>query len=84
MAKRGKLRSYAKVKGKGNDCPKCGEVMERRERKLAPKNKTYFFTEWDYCTNCSHVQHYEEFKSNDWKENEYNNERFQMLINNES
>lgn len=80
MAKRGKLKSYAFVKGKGNDCPKCKIPMQRRARKKPPANKTYFFTEWDYCPNCSHIQHYDEFKSSDWKEAEYNNNRFQMLI----
>lgn len=62
MTQIGKLKGYAKVKGLGNDCPKCSSVMERRERTRVPKNKAYFFSEWDYCKLCSHVQHYNEFK----------------------
>ena len=53
-----------------NKCPKCKELMERRSWKEKPKNKNYFYTEWDYCKPCGFVQHYEEFKSNDWQEDE--------------
>lgn len=70
MAKKGKLKSYAKVKGEGKDCPKgCGK-MQRRERIKPPVNKTYYFKEWDYCPSCSHLQHYDEFKSDTWQEEE--------------
>lgn len=80
MSKRGKLRSYAKVVGKGNDCPKCKEKMERRARKIPPTNKSYFYTEWDYCTRCCHVQHYDEFKSAEWQESEYQDETLKHLL----
>ena len=70
MPKKGKLKSYAKVKGEGNKCPKCFIPMERRERIKRPKTKTYFYTEWDYCKKCGHIQHYEQFKSVQWQENE--------------
>lgn len=49
-------------------CPKCNALMQRRSHAFPPKNKNYFFTEWDYCNKCGHIQHYEEFKSADWKE----------------
>ena len=79
MSKRGKLKSYAKVIGKGKDCPKCKEPMQRRKRIKPPANKTYFFTEWDYCPLCSHLQHYDEYKSSDWQEAEYVNNFFKTL-----
>lgn len=46
-------------------CPKCNELMERRKHsKIGQKqlNKTYYFSEWDYCRDCNHVQFYEKFK----------------------
>jgi len=46
-------------------CPnKCG-VMQRRVRILPPKDDSIgkgFFTEWDFCLLCKHVQHYQEFR----------------------
>jgi len=62
MSIKGKLRRYAKRIGNGEPCPKCISLMERRERVEIPKNKNYYFKEWDYCGICSHVQHYEKFK----------------------
>lgn len=59
-------RNY-KVIGKGNDCKKCRVPMERRSHKdgfrVKPTQYQYF-TEWDYCKPCGHVQHYEVFKRN--------------------
>lgn len=48
----------------GEDCPKCGHKMERRKhrRDKTKKGKVYRFTEWDFCTLCRYVQHYEKFK----------------------
>lgn len=63
-----------KIRGQGKECPKCRERMERREHGEEPK-KTWYFTEWDYCKKCKHVQHYDEFKSVLWKEAE-DQERF--------
>lgn len=70
MSKPGKLRMYAMVEGEGKECPKGCGLMERRKRIKPPKNKTYFFSKWDYCQKCHHVQHYEEFKSTQWVEDE--------------
>ena len=70
MPKRGKLKQYARVKGSGENCPKCERPMERRERTKAPETRTYFYTEWDYCKDCGHIQHYEKFKSTMWQEDE--------------
>lgn len=39
--------------------------MERkRHEKITKKmiKQLYIFTHWDYCKDCKHVQHYEEFK----------------------
>lgn len=69
-SKKGKLKMYAIIEGDGKNCPKCEEKMQRRKRVKPPVNKTYFFREWDYCPKCSHVQHYEEFKSSQWIEDE--------------
>ena len=70
MPKKGKTRKDVRVRSDSGNCPKCNTVMQRRERIKPPTNKTYFFTEWDYCPNCSFIQHYEEFKSTDWQESE--------------
>ena len=49
----------------GNDCPKCGQKMERRKHNKNEKkylNRAYYYTEWDYCKSCNYVQHYNQFK----------------------
>lgn len=59
------------VVGTGRYCPKCKQLMERRKRVKKPlPTKSYFFTEWDYCKPCGHVQHYEQYKSAIWLEEE--------------
>jgi uncharacterized protein with PIN domain len=80
MAKKGKLKQYAKVKGIGKDCPKCKVPMETRERILPPKDKSYYYTQWDYCTQCGHVQHYEQYKSSDWQEVERQDQFMKSLF----
>ena len=50
------------VVGLGKDCPHCKRSMQRRKHKDKPKNENYYFTEWDYCQPCGHVQHYDHFK----------------------
>lgn len=66
-----KLSNKAIKIGIGDKCPKCNEDMERRSH---PKHwinkKSFFYTEWDYCIDCKHVQHYDRFKSADWQEQE--------------
>ena len=80
MSKKGKLKSYARVKGLGDNCPKCSKPMERRERIKPPKTKTYFYKEWDYCLPCNHVQHYDRFKSAQWQEDEQRDNLFKSLM----
>lgn len=52
--------------GRGNECPKCRSRMERRKHPQTPvpnsKARSHYFSEWDCCRSCKHVQHYEEFK----------------------
>lgn len=43
-------------------CPKCKQPMERRIHLVPPKKKKFYFSEWDYCPACRHVQHYERYK----------------------
>lgn len=62
-----------------NECPKGCGLMERRKHPsnwvFNKKRKSfYFFTEWDFCPKCRHVQLYEEFKNSNWEELE-NNQR---------
>jgi hypothetical protein len=61
-----------KIDGNGSDCPKCGVPMEHRVRLIPPTiPKSYYYGEWDYCTGCKHVQHYEKFKV--WNQYEKDN-----------
>lgn len=62
--------SKIKIIGQGEECPKCLRTMERRTHNKKVEEKSYFYTQWDYCKNCKHVQHYEKFKSSMWKEAE--------------
>lgn len=48
--------------GIGNECPKCFKSMERRGHKEINnkiKKMSYYYTSWDYCISCKHLQHYE-------------------------
>src|ERR1700676_2129738 len=51
--------------GQFMNCPRCNQEMERRFREpneTAHLLKPYYFSEWDYCKVCRHVQHYEKYK----------------------
>lgn len=75
-----KLSNKAIVIGNGKDCPKCKKPMDRKKHPLHWKNtKNYYYTEWDHCKNCQHIQHYEEFKSGQWKEAEEQESFFKNL-----
>lgn len=48
-----------------NKCTKCGADMKRvKDRPLTPKRlkQKYYFTEWDTCTVCGYIQHYEKYR----------------------
>jgi hypothetical protein len=62
-----KKSNKAIIVGKGEECPKCFKEMEHRKHPDHwESRKSYFYTEWDYCPFCKHVQHYEKFKSLEW------------------
>ncbi len=53
--------------GTGEKCPKCSQLMQRREHKEIGErilNQPFYFREWDYCIDCNHIQHYEYLKVN--------------------
>lgn len=62
--KKQKLKRVKVIK-KGEKCPCCNNPMQRRthasigEKQL---KKAYYYKEWDYCSPCRYVQHYEKFK----------------------
>lgn len=73
------------VVGKGENCNRCGQVMERRKHSQRPK-QTWFYSEWDYCNNIDcpkNVQHYDKYKSSAWQEIE-NQENHLRDIKNET
>jgi len=72
------MKSIRVIEG-GNNCPKCSKPMERREHTRPPKDKTWFYKKWDVCSKCRHIQHYEEFKSNEWKESEQQESFFNSM-----
>jgi len=53
------------IKGIGEHCRRCHKPMQRRKHATTPTNpkQKYYFTEWDVCLNCHHIQHYEKFKT---------------------
>lgn len=61
-----KLNKRALVIGLIEKCPKCNRLMERRKHPFIPIPKSdlrnHYFSEWDYCKRCNHVQHYERYK----------------------
>lgn len=75
-----KLSNKAIIKGVGKECPKCKRSMDRRKHPAHWKSKkSFYYTEWDFCPKCNHVQHYEEFKSNDWQEQERQESFFRSI-----
>ena len=49
--------------GMGERCPKCGKLMVRWQHSAGwqPPIGRGFYTRWDVCRPCGHVQHYERF-----------------------
>jgi uncharacterized protein with PIN domain len=59
------MKKYIIQKIPGNICPKCSKPMQRRiHSEITNKilNQPYFYSQWDVCRPCHHIQHYEEFK----------------------
>lgn len=77
-----KISNKAIIIGKGDKCPKCSKEMDRRKHPPHWKHiKSYYYTEWDYCESCKHVQHYDKFKSTVWQEEERQESFFRDLKN---
>lgn len=56
-------------------CPICSTPMERRKHKeITPRilGQAYYFSEWDFCTNCFYLQYYKQFIVLKEKEEERN------------
>ena len=51
--------------GKGLPCPKCDKLMHTKKHpQITQKelSKLYYYSQWDVCHDCKHLQHYEEYK----------------------
>jgi len=49
--------------GKGEECPKCKNAMQKRKHKETSNlTQAFYFSQWDYCPLCKHVQLYEKYK----------------------
>jgi uncharacterized protein with PIN domain len=69
--------------GEGQNCPKCFKPMERREhRNITDKilRQPYYYSEWDICKPCGHIQHYEHKKvfNNNEKTKEFLRKRAEL------
>jgi hypothetical protein len=56
--------------GHGEMCPKCNMQMSRYRHAddWQPRpDQAYWYDRWDYCQNCNHVQHYEQYKRGERK-----------------
>ena len=70
------------ITGSGKKCPKCDNFMERRKHSPSwISRKSFYYTEWDWCGGCKHIQHYEQFKSGAWREAEEQESFFNSLKN---
>ena len=58
-----KTPKHKYILSEGKICPKCRKPMQRRKHTEPPTDKS-FYSEWDYCRPCGHIQHYQEFKVN--------------------
>lgn len=50
--------------GKFNPCPKCGKLMQHyghKEITAKMLQQPYYYSEWDRCWGCRHMQMYKEF-----------------------
>lgn len=51
--------------GKGLPCPKCKELMHTKKHPIITEkelSKLYYYSQWDVCFKCKHVQHYDKYK----------------------
>lgn len=62
------MKKIEVVNKESNPCPKCKLPMEARKHINTQTIKTvYYYSQWDYCKSCHHVQHYDKYKV--WKDN---------------
>lgn len=64
-------KNHVDIVCKVNECPKCKNTMETRKHKnISAKQlkQPFYFSQWDYCTNCKYIQTDEAFKV--WNRNE--------------
>ncbi len=55
-------RKYLIVSNNSLPCPKCRQPMQCRSHRTTPTEQKVYYTQWDYCKKCMHVQHYEHYK----------------------
>ncbi len=67
-----------KLIGQIEECPKCNKLMQRREHSEIP-SKQFYYTEWDYCEDCNHVQHYNKYLIGFPKKQKVSN-KFKIII----
>ena len=66
--------------GQGIICPKCNGVTVTRKKKNPPKNKFFYFTQYDYCFTCGAVYFNEIYKCSNWKEVQEQKDFMQTLF----
>lgn len=62
MGKKSKRLKRSIKGGTGKPCPKCSKPMERTKHGPTwkpKKNQPYYFSYWDRCRKCRHIQLYE-------------------------
>lgn len=56
--------------GTGKICRKCNEPTIIKKRIEPPRNKSFYYTQWEYCRRCQAVYFEEKYKSIHWQEHE--------------
>lgn len=73
------MKSYEQI-GNGKICRKCNiPTMIRRRTKL-PKDKLFYFVQWEYCKKCNSVYFDEKYKNSNLKMLDELNSREQCLF----
>lgn len=65
--------------GIGKPCRKCNEPTIIRKRVVIPKNKDFYYKQWEFCKKCNAVYFDEQFKSPVWSEAENQESFFKSL-----
>ena len=67
--------------GIGKMCPKCNGQCIIRKRVKPPKEKNFFYKQWDFCKRCNAVYFEEKYKCGDWQEYERQLNHFEGIKN---